>query len=50
MGTESFKLSVNAKDFIKNLKQLEEIFDFSNVSENHELLRNRNEKKLKNSN
>ena len=37
MDTDSFVLSVNTKDIIKDLKNLEDIFDFSNLDENHEL-------------
>ena len=38
MDTDSFVLSLNTKDIIKDSKNLEDIFDFSNLSENHELL------------
>ena len=34
-NTDSFVLSVNTKDIIKDLKNLEDIFDFSNLDENH---------------
>ena len=44
MDTDSFKLSVNTKDIIKDLKNLEDIFDFSNLDENHELFSNKNKK------
>ena len=44
MDTDSFILTVNTKDIIKNLKNLEDIFDFSNVDENHELFSNKNKK------
>ena len=37
MDTDSFVLSVNTKDIIKDLKILENMFDFSNLDENHEL-------------
>ena len=37
MDTDSFLLSVNTKDIIKDLKNLEDIFDFSNLDKNHEL-------------
>ena len=37
MDTDSFVLRVNTYDFIKDLKNLEDIFDFSNLKENHEL-------------
>ena len=41
MDTDSFILSVNTKDIIKDLKNLEDIFDFSNLDENHELFSNK---------
>ena len=44
MDTDSFVLSVNTKDIIKDLKNLEDIFDFSNLDENHELFSNKNKK------
>ena len=44
MDTDSFVLSVNTKDIIKNLKNLEDIFDFSNLDKNHELFSNKNKK------
>ena len=44
MDTDSFILSVNTKDIIKDLKNLEDIFDFSNLDENHELFSNKNNK------
>ena len=44
MDTDSFMLSVNAKDIIKVLKNLEDIFDLSNLGENHKLLSNKNKK------
>ena len=34
MDTDSFLLSVNTKDIIKDLKNLEDLFDFSNLEEN----------------
>ena len=37
MDTDSFVLSVNTKDIIKDLKNLEDIFDFINLDKNHEL-------------
>ena len=37
-------MSVNTKDIIKDLKNLEDIFDFSNLDENHELFCNKNKK------
>ena len=44
MDTDSFVLSVNTKDIIKDLKILEDIFDFCNLDENHELFSNKNKK------
>ena len=37
-------LSMHTKDIIKDLKNLEDIFDFSNLDENHELFSNKNKK------
>ena len=44
MNTDSFVLSFNTKDIIKNLDNLEDIFDFSNLDENHELISKKNRK------
>ena len=44
MDTDSFIISVNTKDIIKDLKNLEDVFDFSNLDKNHELYNNKNEK------
>ena len=44
MDTDSFVLSVNTKDIIKDLKNLEDTFDFSNLNKNHELFSNKNKK------
>ena len=44
MDTDSFVLSVNTKDIIKDLKKLEDIFDFSNLNKNRELFKNQNKK------
>ena len=44
MDTDSFVLSVNTKDVIKDLKNIEDIFDFSNLDKNHELFSNKNKK------
>ena len=44
MDTDSFVLSVNTKDIIKDLKNLEDIFDFCNLDENDELVSNKNKK------
>ena len=45
-NTDSFILSVNTNDIIKDLKNLEDIFDFSNLDKNHELFSNKNKKIL----
>ena len=37
VGSDSFVLSVNIKEIIKDLKNLEDLFDFSNLNENYEL-------------
>ena len=44
MDTDSFVLSVNTKDIIKDLKKLEDIFDFSNLDKNHEIFSKKNKK------
>ena len=44
MDTDSFILNVNTNDIIKDLKNLENIFDFSNLDKNHELFSNKNKK------
>ena len=44
MDTDTFVLSVNTKDIIKDLKNLEEIFDFTNLDKNHELFSKKNKK------
>ena len=44
IDTDGMILSMKAKDIIKDLKNLEDIFDFSNLDENHELFSNRNKK------
>ena len=41
MHTDSFILSVNTNDIIKYLKNLEDMFDFSNLDENHLLFSNK---------
>ena len=42
--TDGMILSMKTKDIIKGLKNSEDIFDFSNLDENHELFSNKNEK------
>ena len=44
IDTDSFVLSVNTKNIIKDLRNLEDIFDFSNLDKNHELFGNKNKK------
>ena len=44
MDTDSFVLSLNTKDIIKVLKNLEDMFDFSNLDKNHDLFSNKNKK------
>ena len=39
---DAFVLSLNTKDFIKDLKNLEEIFDFSKLDKIHELFSKKN--------
>ena len=50
MDTDSFKLSVNTKDVIKVLKNLEDIFDFSNLRKIMNFLIIKTRKLLANSN
>ena len=42
--TDAFVLSVNTKHIIKDLKNIENTFDFSNLDQNHELFSNKNKK------
>ena len=44
IDTDGMILSMKTKDIIKDLKNLEDIFDFSNLDENHELFSNINKK------
>ena len=44
MDTDSFVLTINTKDITKDLKNLEVIFDFSNLEKSHEIFSNKNEK------
>ena len=41
MDTDSFVSSGNTKNIIKDSKNLEDIFDFSNLDENHEQFNNK---------
>ena len=47
IDTDAFILSVNTKDIMKDLKNLEDIFDFSNLDKTHELFSNKNEKVIR---
>ena len=44
MDTDSFVLSVNTNDIIKDLKNFEDLFDFSNLYQNHEPFSSKNGK------
>ena len=44
MDTDSFVSGINTKDNIKDLKNLEDVFDFSNLDKNHEFYSNKNKK------
>ena len=44
MDTDSFILSVNTNDFIRDLKHLDDMFDFTNIDKNIELFSNKNKK------
>ena len=44
IDTDAFVLSLKTQDIIKDLKILEDIFDFSNLDKNHELFDERNKK------
>ena len=46
MDCDSFILSIKSENIIKDLKNLENIFDFSNIDENHELYSEKNKKVL----
>ena len=46
IGTDAFLLSVNTNDIIRDLKYLEDIFDFINLDEKHELFSNKNKNRL----
>ena len=43
-NTDSFVLSMKTKKIIKDLKNLEDVLDFSNLYENHELFGNKAKK------
>ena len=44
VDTDGVILSMKTQNIIKDLKKLEDIFDFSNLDENHELFSNENKK------
>ena len=44
IDTDGMFLSMKTKDIIKDLKNLEDIFDFSNLDKNHELFSEKNKK------
>ena len=44
MDCDSFVLSIEAENIIIDLKNLEELFDISNLNKNHELFNNKNKK------
>ena len=44
VDTDGAVKSMKTKDYIKDLKNLEDLFDFSNFNENHELVSIKNEK------
>ena len=44
MDTDSFVLSVDTKDIIKDFKNLEDLFDFSILNENHKLFSKKKQK------
>ena len=46
VDTDAFVLSLNTKDIIKDLTNLEDIFDFSNLDKNHEIFSKKNKKVL----
>ena len=44
MDCDSFVLSIETQNIINDLKNLEDLFDFSNLNKNHELFSNKNKK------
>ena len=44
MDCDSFILSITSENIIKDLKNSENVFDFSNIDENHELYSEKNKK------
>ena len=47
IDTDAFVLSVNTNDFVNDLKNLEDLFDFSNLDENHELFSKKAKKAIR---
>ena len=48
VDTDVFVLSLKTKDIIKDLKNLEDVFDFSNLEKNHELFSKKNKEVIGN--
>ena len=44
IDTDAFVISLITKDNNRDLKNLEDLFDFSNLIENHDFFSNRNKK------
>ena len=44
MDCDSFVLRLKTEDIIKDIKKLEDIFDFSNLDKDYELFSNKNKK------
>ena len=44
MDCDSFVVSIKTQNIINDLKNLEDLFDFSNLNKNHELFSNKNKK------
>ena len=44
MDTDSLVLSINSSNIIKDIRNLEDIFDFRNLNKNHEPFSNKNKK------
>ena len=44
MDCDSFVLSIETQNIINNLKNLEDLFDFSNLNKNHDFFSNKNKK------
>ena len=47
VDTDAFVLSLHTNDIIRDLKNLEDIFDFSNLDKNHELFSNGSKKLIR---